>query len=138
MLDQLGIEEGSPDEKPYPNEHACRLRNPNDFQDDSFRRTSREHEGKKYSVIMGKLKGESTMTEQAYRYAKDTWKVNEARSHCKSHDGTFEAAEGESRCLIGPPLAPKRIIQVVSEARHTERRLIGLAEKALDELRGKA
>ncbi len=79
--------------KPFPNEHACRLRNPGDFQAESFRRTSRNHNGKQYSVIMGKLKGESTMTQQAFRYPKDTWTAAEARSHCSSHDGIgFEAA----------------------------------------------
>lgn len=78
--------------KPYPNEHACRLRQPSDFQADSFRRMTREHEGKQYSVIMGKLKGEDALTEQAYRYPKDAWSVAAARSHCKSHDGGFEPA----------------------------------------------
>ena len=85
--------------RPYPNEHACRLREPGDFQDGSFRREEREHEGKKYAVIMGKLKGEDKMTEQAYRYPKDTWSVEAARKHCKDHDGKlFEpAAEKESQ-----------------------------------------
>ncbi len=77
---------------PLPNEHACRLRSPDDFQDDSFRRTERTTDGKKYSVIMGKLEDEETMTEQAYRYDKDTWESGEASTHCKAHDGTFEAA----------------------------------------------
>lgn len=79
-------------EKPYPNEHACRLQNPDDFQDDSFRRTQREHDGKEYSVIMGKLEGEDTMTEQAYRYSKDVWSESSAQTHCNDHDGSFEAA----------------------------------------------
>lgn len=83
--------------RPYPNEHACRLRDPGDFEADSFRRTERDHEGKKYSVIMGKLKGESTMTEQAYRYAKDVWTASEAKAHCKDHNGiNFEPAKSES------------------------------------------
>jgi len=82
--------------KPYPNEHSCRLRNPDDFQDNSFRRVARQHEGKEYFVIMGKLKGEDTMTEQAYRYPVSTWTVAEARSHCKAHHGiSFEPAEGK-------------------------------------------
>jgi HK97 family phage prohead protease len=81
------------EQRPYENEHACRLRNPDDFKDGSFRRTKRKHEGKEYSVIMGKLKGEDTMTEQAYRYNKETWTASSARSHCSSHDGTFEAAK---------------------------------------------
>lgn len=84
--------------KPYPNEHACRLRDPDDFQDGSFRRVDREHEGKRYSVILGKLQGEDSMTEQAYRYPDDIWEVGEARSHCKSHDGIeFSPATGEGR-----------------------------------------
>jgi HK97 family phage prohead protease len=84
---------------PYPNEHACRLREPGQFQDNSFRTMSRDHEGKKYSVIMGKLKGEDTMTEQAYRYAKDTWTATQAKSHCSSHDGSFEAASTGGRAM---------------------------------------
>ena len=81
--------------KPFPNEHACRLRDPGDFQDGSFRRTEREHDGKTYAVIMGRLKGEETMTEQAFRYPKGTWTAEAARGHCGSHDGSFEAASGE-------------------------------------------
>ena len=80
---------------PMPNEHSCRLRPPGDFQDDSFRRTSRKHKGKTYDIIMGKLKGDDAMTEQAYRYGKDTWSAADARAHCKDHDGSFTAA-GES------------------------------------------
>lgn len=86
------------EEKPYPNEHACRLKDPNAFEPDSFRRTSRVHEGKKYDVIMGRLKDETTMTEQAYRYPKDTWSETEARAHCKDHGGRFEAAEKCKYC----------------------------------------
>lgn len=84
-----------PDEggKPYPSEHACRMKDPGGFQPDSFRRVSRNHDGKRYSVIMGKLKGETTMTEQAYRYPKTVWDTASARAHCKSHGGmTFEPA----------------------------------------------
>ena len=91
-------QEPDPGQKPYPNEHACRLRDPGDFQAGSFRRTSRKHEGKQYHIIMGRLKGETNMTEQAYRYPKDTWEAAAARSHCKAHDGQeFEPASGESR-----------------------------------------
>jgi HK97 family phage prohead protease len=83
--------------KPFPNEHSCRLRPPSAFQADSFRRITREHEGKRYSVIMGKLKDEDTMSEQAYRYPKETWEAAAARSHCKDHDGNFEPASASSR-----------------------------------------
>jgi len=79
--------------KPYPNEHACRLKDPAGFQDGSFRRVSRKHDGKEYDVIMGRLEDKKTMAEQAYRYPKKTWEAGEARSHCKAHNGiSFEAA----------------------------------------------
>ena len=81
--------------KPYPSEHSCRLRSPDDFRPDSFRRTTRKHKDKTYSVIMAKLKGEDTMTEQAYRYDKDEWTAAEAKAHCKEHEGSFEAASGK-------------------------------------------
>lgn len=82
---------------PYPNEHACRKREPSEFQPRSFRRVTRETDGKSYSVIMGKLKGETTLTEQAYRYPKATWTAATARVHCKAHGGkTFEPAVGTS------------------------------------------
>lgn len=83
--------------KPYPNEHACRLRDPNDFKDGSFRSTERDHNGKKYRVIMGRLKGKNTMSEQAYRYNKGTWSTNEAKNHCISHKGSFEAAQKSTK-----------------------------------------
>lgn len=86
----------SPDElKPFPNEHACRLRDPGDFEDDSFVRTVRKHQGKAYSVIQARLKGEDSLTDQAYRYKKDTWDAEAARAHCKAHGGKFEAAAGK-------------------------------------------
>jgi len=97
--------------KPYPQEHACRLKSPSLFQDDSFRRTTRKHDGKEYSIISGRLKGETTMTEQAYRYSKDDWSAAQARSHCKEHEGTFEAAKQEAK-VISLPSKVKEIIYV--------------------------
>lgn len=85
---------------PYPNEHACRLRPPSDFKEDSFRRI----EQGKLHIIIGRLKGEDTTTTQAYRYPKDDWDTDEARKHCKEHDGSFEAAgeSGEARDFSKP------------------------------------
>lgn len=79
--------------KPYENEHACRLKNPDDFEDNSFRSMNRSHEGKEYRVIIGKLKGQDSMTDQAFRYNKETWKEDEAKAHCTDHKGTFEPAK---------------------------------------------
>ena len=85
------------DERPYPNEHACRLRDPGDFEPMSLKRSERDEGGKKYSVTMGKLKGETEMTEQSYRYPKDTWDEAEAKAHCTAHKGKeFSPATGEA------------------------------------------
>lgn len=89
---------------PYPSEHACRLREPSDFQDNSFKRVNgeRKHNGKAYDVIFGKLKTDGSWAEQAYRYPKDSWKVDDARAHCTSHKGkSFEPASGAKDCAIG-------------------------------------
>jgi len=106
--------------KPYPNEHACRLRPPGAFQEGSFRRISREHDGKKYDVIVGRLEGEDTMTEQAYRYPKDVWEAAEARKHCSDHDGSFEAAsdsagkdEGQTADGGDPSGPPPQVVSTI-------------------------
>ena len=80
---------------PFANEHSCRLRDPGGY--DRFRRGTREHEGKAYSIIFGHPKDGGSWEEQAYRYAKDAWSAADARGHCRSHDGAFEAAaDGEA------------------------------------------
>ena len=45
---------------------------------------------------MGRLKGETTMTEQSYRYPKSAWAASEASAHCKSHDGIGFTAASKS------------------------------------------
>lgn len=78
---------------PFPNEHACRIREPGEFQKDSFRRISRKVDGKTLDIIIGKLKGKTTTTTQAFRYPKDEWSESEAKKHCDDHDGIlFEPA----------------------------------------------
>lgn len=82
-------------EKPFENEDACRLREPGRFERGSFRRMRRRHQGKQYSVIMGRLKGQTSLTDQAFRYPISRWTESQARTHCRSHDGKmFEAATG--------------------------------------------
>lgn len=73
---------------PFPNEHSCRLRSPDDFENDSFRRINQG----KLSIIIGKLKGQSTTTTQAYRYPTDKWDKDDAKKHCEEHKGSFHEA----------------------------------------------
>lgn len=79
-------------EKPYPNEHSCRLKPPGNY--DTCRRTSRTSDGKKYGVLTCRRKDDhEKWEEQAYRYPKDVWTVPEARKHCTDHKGIkFEPA----------------------------------------------
>ena len=78
--------------KPYPSEHACRLNDPDKYDKMRRKNGAREHDGKKYDVIYGHVKKTNKWEDQAFRYPKDKWEAAAARSHCKSHDGTFEAA----------------------------------------------
>lgn len=83
-------------ERPYPNEHACRLRQPNG-NDTRRENGAREHDGKKYDVIYQK-NDDDTWEEQAYRYPKEVWTEENAHEHCKQHNGIlFEpASEGKT------------------------------------------
>ena len=84
---------------PYPNEHAARIRDPEEFQEDSFRRKKLEGaEG--ISIIIGKLKGEDTMTTQAYRFSIENWTADEAKKWLKDNNikyKSFEPATNEKK-----------------------------------------
>jgi hypothetical protein len=95
----IGIDGKLKGANPYPNEHSCRLRDPETL--DIVGSGDRKHYGKTYRVIFGKPKGEKDAgsVEQAYRYPVETWSEGEARKHCQAHDGRFEPAtkkEGDS------------------------------------------
>lgn len=87
---------------PYEQEHSCRLVNPDNFEKDSFRRIKQD----KLSIIIGRLKGKTTTTTQAYRYPKDSWTEAEARAHCKEHKGSFEPAKKEVQEYMNPATNP--------------------------------
>ncbi len=81
---------------PYPNEHSCRLRSPDDFQKGSFRRIKR----KDLSIVIGRPKGQTTTEAQAYRYPiVADWTESRARAHCKEAGGSFEAASKEEKAV---------------------------------------
>jgi len=92
---------GEPSEfRPYPNEHACRLLDPDEFV--RFIRKTVESGGKKLSMIIG-YREDDTTDVQAFRYPRATWEEDEARAHCKAHDGkTFEPATGADSVTCAP------------------------------------
>ena len=77
---------------PYPNEHACRLKEPSRFQKDSIRSVEQVSNGKPFRILIGKLKGATSTTIQAIRYPKRYWSEAEARAKCNTRGGRFEAA----------------------------------------------
>ncbi|MCK5604096.1 Clp protease ClpP [Candidatus Pacearchaeota archaeon] len=87
-------------EAPFPNEHACRVREPSEFQKGSFKRISRKAEGKTLDISIGRLKGKNTTTTQAFRYPKEEWNAAQARKHCEDHDGSFEPATAEKPSAV--------------------------------------
>jgi uncharacterized protein len=78
---------------PYPGEHACRLVPPVIGAPTRRKNGAQKHNGKSYDVIFQEQDG--SWVAQAFRYPRETWSAESARSHCKSHDGTFEAASEE-------------------------------------------
>lgn len=72
-------------QEPYPNEHAARVQDPGDFEADSFR--NKTLPGKAgVRIVMGKLKGETSMTTQAYRFAADSFTPEQAKKWLKDND----------------------------------------------------
>lgn len=80
---------------PYPNEHACRLKDPDGFQPKSFRRYT-ERQPKGQTLIIARPKGKTTTATQAIRYAKTVWTAERARASCEDKKGTFEPAIKEN------------------------------------------
>jgi len=77
-------------EKPYPNEHSCRLKDPAKYDKFARKNCAAKHDGKCIDHIYGIKEGKSEL--QALRYKKDVWAESDARSHCKGEGGTFEPA----------------------------------------------
>jgi len=85
---------------PYPLEHSARLCDPGDFQPDSFRR---KEIAPGVSIVMGRLKGQQTMTAQSYRFDKERFTAAQAKTWLKEHDVkniSFEKASGNERANI--------------------------------------
>jgi HK97 family phage portal protein len=81
------------DIKPFANEHACRMTDPDKYKE--FRRVNafRKHEGKAIDFIFGITKDGKTEV-QAMRYPVKVWTEKDAKQHCKDHSGMmFEAAK---------------------------------------------
>jgi len=84
------------DTRPYPNEHSCRLEDPNKYKKFSRVNCDQKHDGKCIDVIYG-IKSEGGSEIQALRFPKENWTADEARKVCSARGGTFEAAKEEKK-----------------------------------------
>jgi len=85
-------------EKPFENEHSCRIKEPGQYEKFARKNCEQKHEGKCIDVIYGIRNGKSEI--QALRYKKDVWNAKDASTHCKSRGGTFEAAKEADQSLV--------------------------------------
>lgn len=127
VADEISKSENVDISKPFPNQHACLLNDSDDFEDGTIRTMEREHDEKKYSVLMGKLEGETSMTEQSYRYDKDTWDTDDALAHCKDHEGKFEAASKAEKSEGKEPFSKYvKFVGITKAEDNPERFLMGV------------
>ena len=81
---------------PYPNEHAARIRDPGVFDINSFRSKDLKNG---IRIIVGKLKGGTTMVVQTYRFSIDKFTTEQAKKWLEDNKVRyikFESAQSES------------------------------------------
>lgn len=82
---------------PFANEHAARIIDPGKFEKDSFRR---KNITKGVDIIIGRLKGKTTTTTQAYRFDDKIFTVAQAKKWLRDHDIKwilFEKSTGKDK-----------------------------------------
>ena len=82
--------------RPYPNFHSCRLEDPNKYPKKTYGKCAEKHSGKCIDVVYGIISPKHSEI-QALRYSNDIWTASDARSHCSSRGGSFEAATGKEK-----------------------------------------
>jgi HK97 family phage prohead protease len=91
--------------KPYPNFHACRIREPDEF--DRFRTADETIDDKPVVVLYGREIDTEDWDIASYHLPVDEWTEDEARAFCEEHDGIkFEPATGEDDDEAGDDDAP--------------------------------
>jgi len=99
------------EEKPYPNEHSARIKSPNLFDPDTWKRTE---DGTIYgkikvpitaAVIWGKLKEHNKPSDnpipQAIRFPTENWTAAQAKAWLKDNNIKYEKFEAASKSLEG-------------------------------------
>lgn len=89
---------------PFAGEHAARVRNPSAFQTNSFRR---KNIARGVDIILARLKGESSLTAQSYRFDSKTFTAAEAKAWLKEHDVEYTSFEPATDKEQKPPVEPE-------------------------------
>ena len=90
-----------PEIKPYPNFHACRIKEPDNF--DMFRTSSEtiedgDFDGKSIEILFGRHAESEDWSLTSYRMPVEEWSEAEARSFYQEHDGIlFEPADESAK-----------------------------------------
>ena len=102
---------------PYPNESSARLRNPGDFNPDTYRRTDGGtiYGSKKVpstvGIIWGKLKGSDKPSDnpipQALRFKTQFWSVSRAKKWLKDNNVKYISFEPASKSVSSEDPAAK-------------------------------
>lgn len=82
-------------EKPYKNEHSCRLEDDKQFDKFARKNCEQKHDDKCIDVIYGIKDNKSKI--QSLRYKTDVWTESAAKKHCKEKEGLFEPAAKEAK-----------------------------------------
>ena len=106
------IVEKSDLEKPYPNEHACRLEDPDKYPEKKRKNCEQKHDGKCIDVIYGIKEGKAEV--QALRFNKDVWDEAAAKAVCKDRGGKFEAAADKTLKFTIDLLTEEGMIELAS------------------------
>jgi hypothetical protein len=94
--------------KPYPNEHACRLKSPNQYEKFARKNCEAKVNGKCVDFIYGIKEGKSEL--QAMRFDKAKWDAGDARAYCEENKGKFEPASGTAEAPKAETKQPKENI----------------------------
>jgi hypothetical protein len=87
------------------NEIRYRIKEPNLFEQDSFRTIPIKKDDPKINGIAGKLKGETTMTLQSLRFPKPDWDMAKAQDWVKAHPDIKKDFDLNNENWLNDPVA---------------------------------
>ena len=112
--DDAPVSKGGEEEKPAPdvteNTIRMRVRDPGAFQEGSFRTVNIGDKGNGISAVMGRLKGETTMTIQSYIFDKSKWTVERARKWVDAHKDLVIIVEVKKEKPVPEPGGPDKCV----------------------------